>query len=185
MCPTHRLEGFVCGVAPQEHTAGEDRRDPLSVRLSSLVGARDDGCAGPKAWASHSTPGQDEKSSPLVALPSQPRAVDALAEVGKDSGCNGQERFRWEMKNKCKTCGIGLGPFFQCPARQSGSGRREDWVREHQVEMSNLKAQGKKGPKDLVGLLWIWRTAMVESLESRRSQRPNHHSLFALAQRPP
>lgn len=92
-------------VLHRRRVVGYGGRGPTGPPLFSplLLRRREtNGCARPKAWA-WASPGQDEKSPPScqVGLPSQSRAVDALAEVGKVGekgwfGCNGRNGVRWK-----------------------------------------------------------------------------------------
>jgi hypothetical protein len=122
------LGGFVCGVAPQEHTAGEDRRDPLSPLSSAVLSAaaRDERVCKAKDLGVALDTRTGQRKVPLLLLCRPSRGPGRCACRGRQGSRESvvrmqrPERVSLEMKNKCKTCGIGLGPLSQCRAPQSG-----------------------------------------------------------------
>lgn len=88
------------------------------------------------------------------------------------------QRAEWgslEMKNKCKTCGIGLdsdglGPFFsKCSAPQPGPWSRQSLGRRVSGRASREGTEEKK------------EKTVMESLKSRRTPAPQVQTAFPLA----
>lgn len=152
----------------EEGTAGEDRRDPLSSLLFCCGGGRRTGVQGqrPGPGRRRRTRHQDRtggvKSPSCSAVPAQGRRCACRGRQGEWERVVRMERAEWgslEMKNKRKTCGIGLdsdglGPFFAFKKKKKrvrhlspGYGRATGWVGGYQ-DVLQEKAQRKRRRKE-------------------------------------